>query len=350
MNASTGEPFCGTTLLTIGEYYSSNISGYFNIPICVIGVILNLLNILVFTKENMISPVNLIFTRLAMADLAVLVASIPFTYIENILRDGRIKERWTYAEAVVYVCSNHFATTLHFISVFLTIQLAVWRYIAIAYPLKERQWCSMRITRKLMVIGYVVCFLLSIPIYFSRRIEHQVINYRVTYTTNSVLFLTSRIIFSVLGALLPSIVLTVVSLRLIIILFARKTHHGQSHLEHGNRRRTEQLDRSIIILLAVLVLFLTAEFPRGMLFLSTVIFNVRKSDINYRCYTSLLSIFLSVVYMNTSITFFVYYTMSQQFRITFKSLYNRSTGSMQNETNVSPRIQKTSTVTEIVES
>ncbi|XP_065203617.1 QRFP-like peptide receptor [Planococcus citri] len=332
MDTSTEGSFCGTTLLTIGEYYSKiNLSGYADIPICFIGVILNLFNILVFTRKNMISPVNLIFTHLALADLAVLLGAIPHTWIENIQHGGRKDEGWTYNEVLVHICCNDFIITFHLASVLLTVQLTVWKYIAVVHPLKERLWCNMTITRNVMTIDYVICVLLSIPLYFSRFVERNsttdhIYSYRIAHTQDRILFSLPRLIYGVLGALVPSIVLAVFSLRLIVTLLARKKYQEQStpfrNIENNVRSHnsTKQIDRSVMISLTVLILFLIAEFPRGILFFMAMIYDIKSSEMNYRCYNLLISIFLSIAYINTSVTFVAYYIMSQQFKLTFKTM------------------------------
>ncbi|XP_065204089.1 sex peptide receptor-related protein 2-like [Planococcus citri] len=217
------ETFCGATLLGIGNYYAKYISGYLDIPVCLIGMVLNAFNLLVFTRKNMLSPVHSIFANLAFVDFMVLLAGIPYSGILNLQRDGIVEKGWTYSGATVYMICEDIFTTFHLLSVFFTVQLAAWRYIAIAHPLKERIWCNMETTRNVMRCGYVVCISLSIPIYFSRHVEAhahgddsnngQESSYITSYTDDPILRKFSFMVYAVLGTILPSVALSVFSLR-----------------------------------------------------------------------------------------------------------------------------------------
>ncbi|XP_065204521.1 sex peptide receptor-like [Planococcus citri] len=324
----TEEPFCGYTLLKVGDYYKENINGYADITVCFIGSIFNLFNILVFTRKNMISPVNQIFTHIAFTDLAVLLAAIPGSFIQRIHSGGLVQEGWTFTQAIISVTCNDLITTFHLVSVFLTVQLTIWRYIAIAHPFEVRRWCHMKITCKVIITGYVMCVFLAIPTYLTREIASTSGNRKPIYTVNSTLFSLSFITYGILGALLPAIVLTVFGLKLLITLLARKSSTSFSNTENNMRSgKTKEVDRSIMILFTILALFLTAEFPRAIIYLLAMIYNVRVNAMNYQCYLSLIQIFNFICYINKSLPFLGYYTMSQQFRDTFKSLFNCSCSS-----------------------
>jgi len=49
--------------------------------------------------------------------------------------------------------------------------LGVWRYIAVIHPLQARIWCTMKITRKFIALGYVFGIAFAIPPYFSTVVE-----------------------------------------------------------------------------------------------------------------------------------------------------------------------------------
>lgn len=60
-----------------------------------------------------------------------------------------------------------FGQVCHTISIFLTVLLAVWRYIAISFPQKNQELCNMRITIKAIITSYILCAIISIPSYLS---------------------------------------------------------------------------------------------------------------------------------------------------------------------------------------
>ncbi|KAH8278271.1 hypothetical protein KR044_009434, partial [Drosophila immigrans] len=140
------------------------IHGYFSLVVCILGTIANTLNIIVLTRREMRSPTNAILTGLAVADLAVMLEYIPYTVHDYILSDLLPREQQlSYSWACFIKFHSIFAQVLHTISIWLTVTLAVWRYIAVSYPQRNRIWCGMRTTTITIAMAYVVCVLVVSP-------------------------------------------------------------------------------------------------------------------------------------------------------------------------------------------
>ncbi|KAH8272388.1 hypothetical protein KR018_002418, partial [Drosophila ironensis] len=141
-----------------------NMHGYVSLVVCILGTIANTLNIIVLTRREMRSPTNAILTGLAVADLAVMLEYIPYTIHDYILTDSLPREeKLSYSWACFIKFHSIFAQVLHTISIWLTVTLAVWRYIAVGYPQKNRLWCGMRTTIITITTAYVVCVLVVSP-------------------------------------------------------------------------------------------------------------------------------------------------------------------------------------------
>ncbi|XP_065209225.1 RYamide receptor-like isoform X1 [Planococcus citri] len=329
----TKESTCEDSRLQFGVYYTNNISVYLNVPIYIIGAIFNIFNLLVFTRQTMRSPVNLIFIHLTLADIALLVGGLPYAWLIPHYSGSYADAERTYLKAVIFIRTYDFTITAHFVSSFFTIQLAVWRYIAIAYPLKERQWCNMKTTRNVVIAGYIICVLLSIPMYITRHIDvnkasgdNQTLTYTPTYKKESIIYEISLIVNGVLYQLVPSVVLLIFSLKLIFVLLESHKHSEHPTTESFNiqnnkmsRNTNQQTDRSISILLTVVGLFLITKIPLGIV---QVIITIDRRANYFDCYRGLIIILNTLNAFNLFLTFIVYYTMSKKFRITFKSLLN----------------------------
>ncbi|XP_053955467.1 G-protein coupled receptor dmsr-1-like [Anastrepha ludens] len=138
--------------------------GYISLIVCILGTIANTLNIIVLTRKEMRSPTNAILTGLAVADLAVMIEYIPYTTHDYILADQLPREqRLSYSWACFIKFHSIFAQVLHTISIWLTVTLAVWRYIAVGYPQKNSIWCGMRTTLFTIFTAYIVCVLVVSP-------------------------------------------------------------------------------------------------------------------------------------------------------------------------------------------
>lgn len=229
-------PFCGTELVAFQKFYAQNLHGYASLMICVAGSVANLLNILVLTRKDMISPTNVVLTGLAIADLAVLLEYIPYsshTYLRP--KSHSVKDRYTYGWAMLVLWHSNFSQVFHTISIWLTVVLAVWRYIAVAYPQKNRDWCNMETTYVAVIAGYILCPLLCVPVFLSFNVMpvvellddggFQTKNHTIGTNTTVYVVTMSEIvkqnflkdlnflIYSVLFKLTPSVALTVLSLR-----------------------------------------------------------------------------------------------------------------------------------------
>ncbi|EDW69757.1 G-protein coupled receptor dmsr-1 [Drosophila virilis] len=155
--------YCGTGTDNFHTSYK-NMHGYVSLVVCILGTIANTLNIIVLTRREMRSPTNAILTGLAVADLAVMLEYIPYTVHDYILKDSLPREqKLSYGWACFIKFHSIFAQVLHTISIWLTVTLAVWRYIAVGHPQKNRVWCGMRTTIITITTAYVVCVLVVSP-------------------------------------------------------------------------------------------------------------------------------------------------------------------------------------------
>ncbi|XP_065204442.1 sex peptide receptor-related protein 2-like [Planococcus citri] len=342
----TEEPYCGSTLPEFGKYFRENIHGFISTKICFIGAILNLLNLVVFTRKTMISPANLIFAHLAFVSSLVLLARIPLVWIKYVRYQHDHSQQRTYGWAVFTIYCDTFIVTFQFISAFLTVQLAAWRYIAVVHPLTERYWCNMKMTFKVIIVGYVMCcVLLGVPMHLSRNVKTININhtsiYIVDYKRNSIAFPVAFIMYGFLGRILPAIVLAVLTIKLVVTLLTRKSNREQMTPSTIARNRIrnvklkKQTNRSTTIMLTVVILFFIAEFPKGILSLLRAVYEfdgIFHTTAHQTCYTSLIQIFNTITDINLAITFIVYYILSEHFRFTFKSLFSCSNASRQTQT------------------
>lgn len=271
------------------------------------------------------SPTNAILTGLAIADLLVMIDYIPYAWLDNILPHMHYSREilFSYSAAWYIMFHSIFAQISHTISIWLTVTLAVWRYIAVGYPQKNRLWCGMQKTMVTIASAYIVCPLVGVPLYLASSIQptielldvnghlvkgdtmqrsnnssllaigHNITVYKVSYSDiaakNSSLPTFNLWMYSVLIKLIPCVALTILSLRLIGALLEAKRRrkqltnsNGMKTLVNGkvveaNRKnnksleKEKQTDRTTRMLLAVLLLFLITEFPQGVLGLFCVV-------------------------------------------------------------------------------
>ena len=80
----------------------------------------------------MISPTNQILAAMAVSDLLVIGSYIPFVVHNFLLSDSvPLAEMYTYGWAVFTLLHAHNTVLFHTISIWLTVLLAVWRYLTV---------------------------------------------------------------------------------------------------------------------------------------------------------------------------------------------------------------------------
>lgn len=359
----TDYQYCGEHFQSFQMSYEQY-HGYISLVVCIFGIFANTLNIIVLTRKEMRSPTNSILTGLAIADLLVMLDYIPFTLHLNILNKSK-RDKFDYNWTLFVLFHSNFSQVCHTISIYLTVVLAIWRYIAVVCPQHNRQWCTMRTTTVTILLGYILCPILCLPIYVTSTLKSRIVLlnqfdnnavnlslhpdgnsddskpaglYNDTNSYNATLYfidlvdydLTSDIklsvinfwIYSVVIKIIPCIALTVLSLRLIFALIETKKRREKLLTNKSKLNKTlekeKRTDRTTKMLLAVLLLFLITEFPQGILGLLTIMLG---KGFFTSCYIKLGALMDILALINSAINFLLYCIMSRQFRVTFQAVF-----------------------------
>ncbi|EDW50189.1 GM14482 [Drosophila sechellia] len=352
--------YCGTGIDDFHTNYKY-FHGYFSLIVCILGTIANTLNIIVLTRREMRSPTNAILTGLAVADLAVMLEYIPYTVHDYIL-SARLprEEQLSYSWACFIKFHSVFPQVLHTISIWLTVTLAVWRYIAVSYPQRNRIWCGMRTTLITIATAYVVCVLVVSPwLYLVTAIAKFLETLDANGKTIASVPLSQYILdynrqdevtMQVMSSTTPDVswaipsysangtASSLLSLTTVIPLTTLSTGITTSSAMANDMQpivngkvvtptqpkscklleKEKQTDRTTRMLLAVLLLFLVTEFPQGIMGL----LNVLLGDAFFlQCYLKLSDLMDILALINSSINFILYCSMSRQFRSTFALLF-----------------------------
>lgn len=314
MENGTDYSYCN---LTVFSKNYRDVHGYLSLIVCVFGSVANVFNISVLTTKDMRWPTNYILTALAVADLLVMIEYIPFVLHGYIDMEKRFYvQHYTYNWAVFTMFHALFTQILHFISCCLTVLLAIWRHIAIAYPQNILHWCSKKHTKISILLIYLLCPVMCLPMFLALHVttmQHSCIssgrfpqNPNAEPSSNCTIYLLSDedtdhryVSFAVYGVflkLVPCVLLTFFSYKLIKALVQTKkrtrlllnTSITLDVVDENNRKKQRQIekeqqtDRTTRMLLAVLLLFLITEFPQAILGLLSVLYGVQFEKECYR--------------------------------------------------------------------
>ncbi|CAH0547168.1 unnamed protein product [Brassicogethes aeneus] len=334
----------------------SKYSEYMVFIVCISGCILNCFNIVVLSRKQMRCPTNSILLSLAVADILVMLEYMPFSYLTAKGPDYSAYY-YSYYFAVYIILHAIFSQSFHFISCCITIILALWRYIAVKFPANNKKWCSPRITMWTIFLTYTLCPYICVPILLSSTVSNTVayvdknnnilglkevgnntenltkVKLFYANSNESIFKPISLFIYGVVVKLVPCILLTVLSILIIIELLATKERRrklmapttgkeGNSMIKKKVNQRflekEKQAYRTTKMLLVILMLFLSVEFPQAIYgLLNHIIGDVFQIE----CYQPIGGFLDLIALLYCSINFFLYCIMSQKFREVFKEIF-----------------------------
>lgn len=306
------------------------IHGYAAPVICVLGIIANCLNIVVLTRKNMISPTNILLTWLAISDGLTMMVYLPYV----ILNYHIYKNTTTpLANARYLMFFAIFSVVVHSISIWLTVSLAVFRYVFIRYPRRGAKLCSIHRAKLTVFIVCVVVTLVCIPnsvsyTFIGEPSEYNqnqtawYINVRADTPGYEFLKTFNLWIQATLVKLLPCLLLAVLSILLIKQMKDAETRRkklmnkSNSKAEDDSRRQ-RKTNRTTRMLVVVVVLFVLTETPQGILQLMGGI----NPNFFVTVYGPLGDLMDTLALFNNGINFVLYCTMSKHFRDTFIKIF-----------------------------
>ena len=141
------EVMSGDTALWQFSAWYQRIHGYLSLAACTFGSTSNAMNIAVLTRRALISPTNLLLTALAVADLLTMVFYVPYAaYFYCYARPDELG--YHPAAWIRYLLFNNgLNITAHTAAMWLTVSLAVFRYVAVCHPTVGSRVCTLRRAR-----------------------------------------------------------------------------------------------------------------------------------------------------------------------------------------------------------
>ena len=312
-----------------------DVHGYIAVVVCFWGVIANVANIVVLTRKNMTSCTNLILTWLAVADLLTMLSCLPINIHFYIMKDPTLPFPSTRSSTWIRIMLFHvnFSVVCHTIAIWLTIMLAIFRFLYICCPSRGSQLCSMFRTKIGIAVIYVATAAICIPNYLVNTIKKtpypgngtggNKTEYYFAFAQSDISEpLLQKINFwiqALLIKLIPCLLLTILTIFLIYAM--HDAHKRRMRLKSQGRKdeseRAHEHNRTTAMLLAVVGLLLLTELPQGVLTLCSIFIE----DFFLDVYWQLGDLLDIMALLNNSINFVLYCSMSRQFRDTFVKVF-----------------------------
>lgn len=347
-----------TALEQFSDFYRS-IHGYTSLIVCLVGIIMNFFNIIVLTRKHMLTSTNRILTALAISDLITMFVYIPtslkfFCVIEHTILNnrgcGQIKLQAQNFFWTTYLLFYFLITlTLHSISIWLTVLLALYRYIYVCFNRVGKKLSTKCNTIISILIVYLSCIVLCTPAYLLMKIQKVIPIKDMNYTVwdneseiisnseseqfyklvetdlderlNGLLYRITFISQAFCMQLIPCLLLVILSGLLIHsikvgnILSKRLKDLGKRTKEE----KTSEHKSTNIMLVLVCALFVLTELPHGIMKILSIIFE--QQNFHHQVYEKLGDIIDLMALLNNAVNFILYCAMSKKFRRTFQKVF-----------------------------
>uniref|UniRef100_A0A915BM76 G-protein coupled receptors family 1 profile domain-containing protein n=1 Tax=Parascaris univalens TaxID=6257 RepID=A0A915BM76_PARUN len=335
---------------------------YLSIFMCAVGTICNFCNIVVLTRKQMRTPVNMILTAMACCDTVVLFSNLIYTTHYTFVAFANCHPRhWSYGWAMFLIAHAHLSLVGHSSSVWLSVMLALIRYMTLRSR-GNMKGIQIGLRHSYMAIGFVVLFVavMNAPNFLTYKIIEMRLNETCEIKDESVRYapayipgvsdmavqaycLVFRMAFWISGTVfkvVPCLLLTIFVWLLMKILNevkqnrlrlmknSRPSNDGtSSKMEGGDNhsfkqtshvRCGERTDRTTHMLLAIVFVFLVAELPQGVM---AVLSGMFSEEFRRHIYNNLGDILDLLSLCSACTTFIIYCSMSGQFRNEFRRVF-----------------------------
>ncbi|XP_035227226.1 sex peptide receptor-like [Stegodyphus dumicola] len=319
--------------------YAMPLFGYIMPFLLLVTIIANTLIVVVLAQRHMRTPTNLVLLAMAISDLLTLLFPAPwyfYMYTLNHHSDLLFPPSTCYAYHSMIEAVPAF---FHTASIWLTLLLAVQRYIYVCHPTTARTCCTVPKVWRAMAWVYVLAFVHQSTRFFDRVFEAVRFRWRggihegcifmtaqwVTDTITENIYYTMyygfRILFVHVGPCLALVIFNV-----LLFWALRKAQLKRQKLFKENRKseckKLRDSNCTTLMLIVVVTVFLAVEIPLAVTTLLHVMQNAL--DLHIADYDDLNSTILFTnffIMLSYPVNFAIYCGMSRQFRETFKDLF-----------------------------
>uniref|UniRef100_A0A914CAG2 G-protein coupled receptors family 1 profile domain-containing protein n=1 Tax=Acrobeloides nanus TaxID=290746 RepID=A0A914CAG2_9BILA len=329
---------------TVPLEYALPLYGYL-LPIFVATTtVINTFIVIVLSQKHLRTPTNYVLTSMAVTDLLTGLTSLPWFLYYYTMKGYLVDQRsgldsfWCH----VYPYLSYILPTVwHTAVIFLTVFLAIQRYVYVCVPGSIHRVCTPLTTRK-CVIGIVLFSLLTVmPEIFGKYMEKTNVDGRnectIRYTSWVLDILGVQLYYSmyywlraVVVHFLPCILLIIFTYKLArTIKLSDFINSGidppasrKCSIAAGPGRTLHATNRMLSVVCSV---FLLLEIPAALIFVLHIAIATKVLTIDPRGYhiLNVLLILRNILIVLTSpIQFTIYCSMSEQFRLTVRQLFS----------------------------
>lgn len=308
----------------IAEIIEDVVYHNFIVGICAFGLIGNIVNLVVLSRRSLTRTMERLersahygLMGLAVSDALFCTSVLPTAYVSHrVFGFGSYDFRIVYATYGAAVINTFILS-----STWLTVTMALGRYLAICYPFHARLFIGRRFAVSSLVIVFCVCVFMNAPRYFVERIvaipceEGGSFYYKDfgILGRNQFLRTVYYYVYFFVGIVVPFLILAFCNANLIGALHTSMSMRKEGHVTYGGGSQSAA-NRITLTLIVIVAMFLFLVVPAEiMTFLrDAVVQNVGYLEV-YNLALAFLNLFQAV---NFAVNFLLYCVVNARFRKT----------------------------------
>nr|KAG5701678.1 hypothetical protein BaRGS_027836 [Batillaria attramentaria] len=257
------------------------------------GIVGIVLTVVVLSRKTMCTSTNCYLTALAIADLIILLVLSAQIVMEQGIDCQPLQESLLTAIDHVLVIVNNIAL---FASVWLTVMLAVERYIAICHPLQAMTICTTTRARALIAAIFIIAVIIRAPNFWDFTLRHQRFLTPDNVTMEQAVLewqqdaynmpVYTLIVSGIMAGLLPLLALAGLNIRLVVEI-RQSTRYLRYHLAADSRIQSvisHEEKKITLMLIFIIFAFFICQCP-FMVFHDVALINLAiKSACNFILY------------------------------------------------------------------
>ncbi|CAF0752811.1 unnamed protein product [Rotaria sp. Silwood1] len=302
--------------------------------IIIISTVLNSLITVVLLQKQLRSPTNILLLAIALYD--TLTGLFPFPTYIYLFTFKKCDDYMPYNYGWFHrINSEVLPFTFHTCSIWVTVVLAIQRYIYVCHSEKAKQWCTVRMALKAVACVNVLALIVAIPMFVegtfhpiavhSLKDPNKIFNgFRVRDYSKDPRFSTLYSVYSVLRALLinvgPCTILVILNAILVERMKEAKQNRDRLMRKRSHEARAQEQTSVTLMLVIVVTIFLIVEIPMALHLIISGLLSLLKSDFLSTFLRLSAQLLNFAVLLSYPINFFIYCRMSRAFREAFTEL------------------------------
>ncbi|KAJ8922210.1 hypothetical protein NQ315_004147 [Exocentrus adspersus] len=318
--------------------YAVPLYGYIVPFLLVITIVANTLIVVVLSKRHMRTPTNVVLMAMALCDMFTLLVPSPWL-IYMYTFGNHYKPLWPVSLCYAWnVMHEIIPNMFHTASIWLTLALAVQRYIYVCHAPMARKLCTLNNVYRCLIIILLVAALHQGSRFFEIKFEtvnatwhnetvHVCSRRRTSWVKayENIYFITYFTFRVFFVHLIPCVALVILN-----VLLFRALRQAQKRrdilLSSKKNQKTEckklrDSNCTTLMLIVVVSVFLIVEVPLAVVTILHIVSSSLIEFLNYDVANTLILFTNFFIILSYPINFAIYCGMSRQFRETFKDLF-----------------------------